>query len=242
MSVAIIIPSRYASTRLSAKSLADLNGKPLFMWVYEACKKVKNVNQVILATDHQLVFNEAKAQKAHVLMTSDTHQSGTDRCAEVASHLSEDYVINVQGDEPFISPELLEHMIEHLASHPHIDILTLYHALHEENDIKDPSKVKLVKDKNGRILYFSRSVIPYQRSENKGDYFKHIGIYAFRREVLMQVAELPQSNLEKTEGLEQLRWIENGFSIYGLETREAPLGIDTKEDLEKARVIAKSRY
>ena len=176
MSVAIIIPSRYSSTRLPAKSLADLNGKPLFMWVYDACKKVRNVNRVIVATDHNDIFNTAKAYNADVLMTSDQHKSGTDRCAELAMKLDETYIINVQGDEPFINPVELERMVEHLIQHPEIDILTMYHPLTDALDVEDTAKVKLTKDINGRILYFSRAPIPYERAKNSESYYKHIGI------------------------------------------------------------------
>lgn len=242
MSVAIIIPSRYSSTRLPAKALADLGGKPLFIWVYEACKKVKNVTRVIIATDHTLIFEEAKARNAEVEMTSSLHQSGTDRCAEVAARIDEDYVINVQGDEPFINPELLEAMVDHLNSHDGIDILTVFHRFTNSDYIEDSSKVKIIKDVNGRILYFSRAAIPYLRHEVNHNYYKHIGIYAFRKKTLMEVAALEPSSLELAEGLEQLRWLENAYSIYGLETEDAPLGIDTMKDLEKAREILKSRY
>jgi 3-deoxy-manno-octulosonate cytidylyltransferase (CMP-KDO synthetase) len=212
------------------------------MWVYDACKKVKNVNRVIIATDHDLIFNEAKSRKADVMMTSSLHQSGTDRCAEVAGKIDEDYIINVQGDEPFINPELLERMVNHLTKNDNIDILTLFHPLSNQQHVEDPSKVKLTKDINGRVLYFSRAPIPYPRTGGIQDYYKHIGIYGFRKYTLMEVADLKPSKLELAEGLEQLRWLENGYSVFGLETSDAPLGIDTPEDLEKAREFAKNHY
>lgn len=242
MSVAIIIPARYASTRLPGKPLADINGKPLIQWVYEACKKVKNADRVILATDNKRIEDLGLSLNATVFLTSVDHQSGTDRCAEVANQIDVDYVVNVQGDEPFIDPNKLEQVVKHLIENPAIEILTLFHAMTDRSEIADPSKVKLTKTKNNKILYFSRSAIPYDREKGASSYYKHVGIYAFKKETLSRLANLPPSNLEISEGLEQLRWLENGFSIHGLEIDDSPMGIDTPEDLEKARVFARNHY
>lgn len=241
MKVAIIIPARFSSTRLPEKALADLGGKPLICWVYDACKKVSNADQVIVATDHQRIKDAVEQRNGAAIMTSDAHRSGTDRCAEVGGSLDVDLVLNVQGDEPFINPEYLEQLIEYMKSDPSIQIATLFHELKSETDLKDPSKVKLTKTKSKRILYFSRSVIPFQRNQSKITYFKHIGIYGFRKSALMDITKLEPTMLEETESLEQLRWLENDFEIYGMEVPDASLGIDTPEDLEKARILLENR-
>ena len=241
MKCAIIIPSRYGSSRLPAKALADIDGKSLVQWVFEACKKVSNANKVIIATDHPLIEKAAQDFGADVMMTSSAHQSGTDRCAEVAQNLDVDFIINVQGDEPFIDPKTIEVMIRMLGSNPKIEILTLFHKMRGQDEIADPSKVKLVLDNCGRVLYFSRSPIPYQTALDSGmPFYKHVGLYAFRKEALLSVSKMPVSSLEKAERLEQLRWMENGMSIHGLEIAEATLGVDTPEDLEKARAFARN--
>ncbi|GLR18284.1 3-deoxy-manno-octulosonate cytidylyltransferase [Portibacter lacus] len=242
MTTAIIIPARYASTRLPGKALADINGKPLIQWVFEACKKVKNVDQVILATDHELVFNTAKSFGADAIMTSEDHKSGTDRCAEVAENLDCDYIINVQGDEPFIDPNHLEAMNSYLYENPEIDILTLYHEISAASEILNPSNVKLTKTIDQKVLYFSRAVIPYKRNEQDNPYYKHVGIYAFRKDVLLKLAKLKPSMLENTESLEQLRWLENGYNIYALEIQGTSIGVDTPDDLKEARNFLKNRY
>ncbi|MCL4105790.1 UNVERIFIED_CONTAM: hypothetical protein GTU68_028667 [Idotea baltica] len=242
MTTAIIIPSRYASTRLPGKSLADIKGKPLVQWVFEACKKVENISRVIIATDHDKVFNASKAFGADVRMTSTDHKSGTDRCAEVAESLNCDYIINVQGDEPFIDPTHLQAMNTYLYNHPEIDILTLYHEISEESEILNPSNVKLTKTLKQKVLYFSRSIIPYNRNKSKTPYYKHVGIYAFKKEVLLEIAKLEPSLLENKESLEQLRWLENGYNIYGLEIKGTSIGVDTAQDLEDARNFLENHY
>lgn len=232
----IIVPARYASTRLPGKSLEKINGKPMIQLVYEACKRTNSEVNVIIATDHHKIKQVAENFGAQVVMTSENHVSGTDRCAEVAIGLSSDYIINVQGDEPFINEGDLQAMIQFLSENENVEILTLFHRL-EKNEVADPNKVKLVKDVNNRILYFSRSLIPFPRTESAITYYKHVGVYAFKRATLLRLKELASSPLEISEGLEQLRWLENGYQIYGLEVEEGSLGIDTPEDLEKARSI-----
>ncbi|WP_235298264.1 3-deoxy-manno-octulosonate cytidylyltransferase [Portibacter marinus] len=241
MKAAIIIPSRYASKRLPAKALADIAGKPLVVWVYQACKKVRNAESVIVATDHEMIKKAAKDFGAEVYMTSPEHQSGTDRCAEVAEKLDVEFIINVQGDEPFIDPMQLEKLIKHLIDHPNIEICTLFHQLPKE-EVDDHSKVKLVKTLNDKILYFSRSAIPHDKDDVGPSIYKHVGIYAFRKSTLLEISQLSVSTLEQSEGLEQLRWLENGYDIYGLEINASTMGIDTPEDLIRARNFVKNHY
>lgn len=240
MNTAIIIPARLASERLAEKALLLINDKPVIEWVYEACKTVNIPCEVIIATDHDKIYNLAKNFGAKVVMTSKEHRSGTDRCGEVAAQLENiDFIINVQGDEPFTDPKDLEALIRFFETRPEVSIATLYHQFDESHDPDDPSKVKLVKDINDKILYFSRSKIPFYRNETGQGCLKHIGIYGFRRSTLAELVKLEVSPLESAEGLEQLRWLENGYDIYGIEVDRSTIGIDTQADLDEARNYAK---
>lgn len=240
MKTAIIIPSRLNSSRLSEKALRLIGDKSLIQWVYEACIKVKLADLVIIATDHQKIFDAVLDFGGKVMMTSKDHKSGTDRCAEVAATLQDiDYIINVQGDEPFIDPANLDLFIDEMKKREDASIFTLYHTISEE-EARVPSNVKLVKALDGKILYFSRSMIPFQRDKKISKFLKHVGIYGFDRKTLLEIAQLPPSLLELTESLEQLRWLENGYAIYGIEVATASLGIDTEEDLAKARQMVKN--
>ncbi len=238
MNTTIIIPSRFASVRLPGKSVALIAGKPMVQWVYESCLKINNANDVIIATDHEIVEKVANGFGGKVIMTSAEHVSGTDRCAEVAQDLAADYIINVQGDEPFIDPDQISAMINYLYTNPEIEILTLFQKMDKSKEIQEHSTVKLVKSQNNKILYFSRLPIPFQRNTTNNAYYKHVGIYAFKKEVLMKVSKLKPTILEQTEGLEQLRWLENGFNIFGFEITGNSISIDTPDDLESARTYA----
>lgn len=233
----IIIPARYASTRLPEKAMKIIKGKPVIQWVYKACSKVKDIHEVIIATDHSNIMKAAEGFGAKAMLTSTEHQSGTDRCAEVAEQINADYIINVQGDEPFINPDHINSMINYLLVNKEVNILTLFHEL-PHAEVSNPNSVKLVKDKNNKVLYFSRSPIPYERNSFQEPFLKHVGIYAFKRETLMELSALKASALELAEGLEQLRWLENGLEIYGIQVPGTSISIDTQEDLEKARRYA----
>jgi len=236
-----IIPARYASTRFPAKPLADIGGKTMVQRVYEQVKKCKAISEVIVATDHEEIANTIKGFGGNVSMTSEKHQSGTDRCFEALSNQNEkfDYVVNIQGDEPFINPKQIAELTRLLDGNT--QLATLVKRIDKEEDIFSPNVVKVVFDKNGKAIYFSRSPIPFDRSTAKSmwyqseNYYKHIGIYAYRTNILEKVTKLPVSNLERAESLEQLRWIENGFSIKVSETEYPSIGIDTPEDLEKVK-------
>ncbi|QSE99070.1 3-deoxy-manno-octulosonate cytidylyltransferase [Fulvivirga lutea] len=238
MKIVGIIPARYASTRFPAKALADIGGKPMVQRVFEQASKAHCLSKVIVATDHPDIEKVVKDFGGNVCMTRADHQSGTDRCNEVLlKEAGFDYAINIQGDEPFIDPKQIELLASLLDGDT--ELATLVKKIDSEEELFDPSVVKCVKGVNGQALYFSRSAVPYDRRNAKSDWvgqnnhFKHIGIYAYRTDILKIIANLPPSPLENIESLEQLRWLENGYSIHVAETDIGSIGIDTPEDLKK---------
>ena len=241
-----IIPARYASTRFPAKPLADLGGKSMIQRVYEQVKKSKLVAEVVVATDHAEIFNHVKKFGGNVCMTRESHASGTDRCFEVLTQQKKEfsYVINIQGDEPFIQPEQIDLLAKLLDGNA--EIATLVKKIEDQEHLFNPNVVKAVVSKNKDAIYFSRSPIPHIRNTKENEwllkhtFFKHIGMYAYRRDILKQITGLPISSLEKAESLEQLRWLENGFKISVAETQTETIGIDTPEDLQKALAYLKS--
>ena len=244
----VVIPARYASTRFPAKPLALLGGKPVIQRVYEQVSGV--VENVVVATDDERIYSAVEAFGGRVVMTSTNHKSGTDRCWEAYQKQGEEYdvVINVQGDEPFIAHSQLRAIMACFDDET-TDIATLVKPFAKEDGIEaleNPNSPKVVLDKQSRAIYFSRSVIPYLRGVEreqwleKHTFYKHIGMYAFRTEVLKQVTSLEQSPLELAESLEQLRWLENGYKIgVGISDVETVV-IDTPEDLQKAEEFLKS--
>ena len=242
MRVLAIIPARYASTRFPAKPLAMLGGKPIVQRVYEQVAKA--VERVVVATDDERIYDAVAAFGGEVVMTSTEHRSGTDRCAEAYRKLGyeADIVINVQGDEPFVATEQIQALIECFDDKT-IDIATLVKPFSAEGGIEaleNPNSPKVVLNKKGEAIYFSRSVVPYLRDVERSEwlkhhtFYKHIGIYAFRAKRLGEVTALAQTTLEKAESLEQLRWLENGYKIGVGITDIETIGIDTPEDLERA--------
>ena len=240
-----IIPARYASSRFPGKPLVDIGGKSMIQRVYEQVYKA--IPDVYVATDDQRIFDAVLTFGGKAIMTSDQHKSGTDRCYEAFSKLSEwfDVVINIQGDEPFIQPEQIT-TLQSCFSEPEIDIATLAKLFTEKDSysaLNNPNSPKIVLNKRNEAMYFSRSVIPYLRGAETTDwitlhpYYKHVGIYAYRAEVLKELTDLPQSPLELAESLEQLRWLENGYRIKVGFTDVETVGIDTPDDLEKARLM-----
>ena len=244
-----IIPARYASTRFPAKPLAVLGGKMVIERVYEQVSKC--VEMAVVATDDERIYEAVKGFGGRVVMTSTEHRSGTDRCREAFEKVGyeADIVINVQGDEPFIQPEQIEALKGCFESEA-TQIATLVKPFAEEDGIEaleNPNSPKVVVDEEMHALYFSRSVVPYLRGVERSEwlrhhtFYKHIGIYAFRAEVLKEVTSLPQSSLEKAESLEQLRWLEAGYKIGVGVTNIETIGIDTPEDLECAEAFLKAR-
>ena len=235
MKIAGIIPARYASTRFPGKPLVDIGGKTMIHRVYEQASKATSLNEVIVATDDERIYNEVKRFGGKVVMTAANHQNGTERCAEVALQLDCDVIINIQGDEPFIQPEqinLLASVFTDGTATPDIATLIKEHALDEE--LRNNARIKVVINKHLNALYFSRSIIPFLRDTARADtttYYKHIGIYAFRKAVLADLVKLPPSALEMAESLEQLRWLENGYRIKCAVTTLESVSVDTPEDL-----------
>jgi len=238
MNIIAVIPARYASTRLPAKLMQDLGGKTVITRTYEAAVNTGLFRDVFVVTDSILIYDEIINNGGKAIMSINEHESGSDRIAEAVEHLEVDIVVNVQGDEPFINREPLAKVIEVFRNdfENKIDLASLMVEITEQEDIQNPNNVKVVTDQSGFALYFSRSVIPYPRDPEAGvRYMKHIGIYAFRKAALMAFSRLPMKALEASEKLEQLRYLEYGKRIKMVETKHVGIGIDTAEDLEKAR-------
>ncbi|MEQ8363612.1 MAG: 3-deoxy-manno-octulosonate cytidylyltransferase [Cyclobacteriaceae bacterium] len=240
MKIVGIIPARYASTRFPAKPLADIAGQTMIEWVYSQAKKCSKLDRVIVATDNQKIYNHVKSKGGEVCMTSEDHVSGTDRCAEALTLAKQpfDYVINIQGDEPFIDPrqiDLLASLLDGKA-----ELATLIKKITDADALHNSNIVKVIRNVKNEAIYFSRSPLPHLRNvpkENwfdKQAYFKHIGMYGYRTDILGEITQLASSSLELAESLEQLRWIENGYTIKVAETDIESMGIDTPEDLERA--------
>ena len=238
MKVIAVIPARYASTRFPAKLMQDLVGKTVITRTYEAAVNTNLFDDIFVVTDSDLIFNEIVSQGGKAIMSIKEHESGSDRIAEAVSNLDVDIVINIQGDEPFIDKDSLSKLIQvyKTDSKGEVDLASLMREITAIQDIENPNNVKVVVDQNGFALYFSRSVIPYPRENNVGvRYMQHVGIYAFRKQALMDFYCLPMKSLEASEKLEQLRYLEFGKRIKMVETNHVGIGIDTPEDLEKAR-------
>lgn len=244
-----IIPARYASTRFPAKPLAVLGGKPVIQRVYEQVSGI--FDEAYVATDDERIEAAVKAFGGKVVMTSPNHKSGTDRCYEAFTKVGGGYdvVVNIQGDEPFIQPSQLE-AVKACFEDPTTQIATLVKPFTTDDGfvaLENVNSPKVVVNANMNALYFSRSIIPYQRNADKQDwlaghtYYKHIGLYAYRAEVLKEITSLPQSSLELAESLEQLRWLENGYTIKVGVTQAETIGIDTPEDLERAEEFLKQQ-
>ncbi|PTM13168.1 MAG: 3-deoxy-manno-octulosonate cytidylyltransferase [Bacteroidetes bacterium] len=240
MKIMAIIPARYASTRFPGKPLAIIGGKPMVQRVYEQALQCRQLTAVVVATDDERIRQAVLAFGGEVVMTRDDHPSGTDRIAEVAAQFPEvDIVVNIQGDEPFVQVDQLDQLCAFFAD-PSVAIATLAHPLVTAASIADPNIVKAVFSGTGRALYFSRSPVPYLRGvpvaewAGQEQHFQHLGLYAYRRDVLLAITQLPPSPLERAESLEQLRWLEAGYPIYIGVTPTKSLGIDTPEDLQQA--------
>jgi len=238
-----IIPARYHSTRLPGKPLVDIAGKPMIQHVYENSRRATVLERVLVATDDPRILKVVQGFGGEAVMTSAEHPTGSDRIAEVARGLDAEVVVNIQGDEPFVSPRMLEEVVGPLFEDPQLPMCTLMHPI-PERAYADPGVVKVVTDLKGNALYFSRSLIPYPRVRQGHRAFEHIGIYAYRREFLLTYTQLPPSPLERSESLEQLRVLENGYRLRVVLTQAAdyiPLSVDTPEDLQRARDLAREQ-
>lgn len=241
MKIIGIIPARYASSRFPGKPLVDIGGKSMIQRVYEQVKSCASLSEVVVATDDSRIEEHVRSFAGNVLMTSSSHESGTDRCAEVVSKVSGfDVAINIQGDEPFINPLQIE-LLCSLFSESDTDIGTLIKRIESLEDLFNENTPKVIVSKQKQALYFSRQTIPFLRNEDRSDwlrkhtYYKHIGVYGYRVEVLREITKLPLSSLEKAEALEQLRWIENGYRVKVAETEFDTVAVDKPDDLETIR-------
>ena len=237
MKVLCVIPARYASTRLPGKPLKDIAGKPMVVRVYERASQAGLVNETLVATDDERIKTAVEAAGGKAMLTRADHATGTDRLAEVAEAYPEvDLIVNVQGDEPLIDPGLIDDLAGLFEGEPELAMATVKTEIEDEAEQKNPNNVKVVCDKAGYALYFSRSLMPYPRKGGCPVY-KHIGIYAYRRDFLLKYAKMEPTPLEKAESLEQLRALENGFRIKVVETKASFVGVDTPEDLERVNEI-----
>jgi len=243
MKVYGIIPARYGSTRLPAKVLADIAGKPLIQWVYERARKSPSLDRLVVATDDERIYERVRSFGGEVLETSPAHPSGTDRVCEAARILraqDEDLIVNIQGDQPLFESAMIDELVEPLRNDPSINMGALVYPVRTPEELANPSVVKVVFDRKGFALYFSRSPMPYVIStSSQPRYYKHIGPYAYRMEFLTKFTRMERGVLEQGESLEQLRALEHGYRIKVVETKFDSQEVDTSEDLEKVRKIMK---
>lgn len=240
MKVVAIIPARFESTRLPEKMLKEIAGQSILYRVFQQALKANVFDDIIVATDHKVIFDHCTSHNVNVEMTSSEHISGTDRIAEVGIKIDADIFLNIQGDEPFIEVECIQSLVA-LLKKENVLIGTLCKKIIDETSVFDYNIVKLVRDINDKVLYFSRQAIPchreipYREWHKMSTYYQHLGLYGFKRKALLEIVKLKPSELELSEKLEQLRWLENGYSIHCKEVKSNSFGIDTQEDLDKAR-------
>ena len=237
MNVLGVIPARYHSTRLPGKPLLMIGAKPMIQWVYEAAKTTALIDELVVATDDQRIYDVVVDFGGKAEMTATDLPTGTDRLAEVARRYQTELVVNIQGDEPLIQGSVIDSIIRPLLEDPGLPMSTAKVCLTDSEQIKEASVVKVVTAENGDALYFSRSPIPYPRNAGQAVYWKHIGLYGYRKEFLLKYIGLPQSQLELAESLEQLRVLSNGYRIKVVEVEQDSVGVDTQEDLERVRAL-----
>ncbi len=235
MRVAGVIPARYRSKRFDGKALALLGGRPMIQHVYEKARRASRLAELVVATDDERIANVIQGIGGKALMTSPDHPSGTDRVAEAAAAIEADVVVNIQGDEPFISAKAIDQAVEPFLEREDVEMTTLMRTIEDEETLRDPNVVKVVVDREGFALYFSRSPIPFARRSERFQAYEHIGLYAYRKDFLLAFARLAPTELEYTEGLEQLRAIEHGYRILAVATtHHVGVSVDTPADLAKA--------
>lgn len=245
MKIIAVIPARFASKRFPDKLMQDLVGKTVILTTYHAAVATELFDDVFVVTDSDIIFNEIQSNGGKAIMSVKEHLSGSDRIAEAVANMDVDVIINVQGDEPFIEKRPLQELIDVFRNdvNNEVDLASLMRNITDKEAIDNPNNVKVVADQIGRALYFSRSVIPYPRDENAGvRYFQHIGVYGFRKQALLDFYALPMKSLEASEKLEQLRYLEFGKHIQMVETTHEGIGIDTPEDLERARKVVRESH
>lgn len=241
MSIIGIIPARWGSTRFEGKVLAPINGKPMLQHVWERAKKSKWLDAIIVACDDKRVLAAAQSFGAKAVMTKSDHISGSDRIAEAVKNLKVNIVVNIQGDEPLIDPKVIDNLARALSKDKNCQMATVIKVLDKKEELDNPNVVKVIVDNQHNALYFSRSVIPYNRGQEKVTYYKHLGIYAYRKNFLLKFTKLPKSKLENIEKLEQLRALEAGYKIKTVLTQHETIGVDTLEDLKRVQSLLASK-
>lgn len=236
-----VIPARLESSRFPRKLLQTIGTKPLLQYVYENAKKATRVGRVIIACDHDLLKKSVESFSGEAILTSPNHASGTERIAEVARSLQCKYIVNLQGDEPLMSGEVIDQVVSALERDLSCVMSTACVRKNDPEEYRNPNVVKVTKDKNGWALYFSRSPVPHDRDGKSNEFFKHLGIYGYRREFLLQFPNLASSSLEQREKLEQLRALENGYRIKVIETVHDSIGVDTEADFHQVRELLTSK-
>ena len=237
-----VIPARYSSTRLPGKPLKDICGKPMICRVYERAKLSKLADEIIVATDDERILQAVEKNFGRAMMTRADHKTGTDRLAEVAENFPDaEVIVNVQGDEPLIEASLIDELIGEFSHDKNLQMATVATELFAEEEMENPNNVKVVIDKKNNALYFSRSLIPFPRNSGKAKVYKHIGIYAYRRNFLLDYAKMEPTELEQAESLEQLRALENGFKIRVIKSNCKFIGVDTEEDLRLVNEIYRTQ-
>ncbi|MBI5091618.1 MAG: 3-deoxy-manno-octulosonate cytidylyltransferase [Candidatus Hydrogenedentes bacterium] len=244
--VAGLIPARYGSTRLPGKALELIRGKPMIQRVYERCQKSEVLDVVAVATDDKRIADAVRAWGGEAIMTAAEHPSGTDRLAEAVRAIEADIVVNIQGDQPFINPVMIDEAVQPLIEEESVEMSTVIHPIHRTEDLENVGVVKTVVDRVGNALYFSRSLIPYPRQAVPHTVYEHVGLYVYRKDFLIKLAALPPTILEQVESLEQLRVLEYGYRIRCVETRCADhefsgFSVDTLEDLQRAEAMLRER-
>lgn len=232
-----VIPARFSSTRFEGKVLADLAGKPMVQHVWERAKEARLLNDLIIATDDQRVAKVVEGFGGKVMLTSVDQPSGTDRLAEVVNPIDVKIVVNIQGDEPLVHPTMIDELVRALSEDESVVMATIIKRITKKEELIDPNIVKVVVDRFGNALYFSRSPIPFEKGELAKVFYKHLGLYAYTKDFLFTFTNLPKSNLEAAESLEQLRALENNYKIKTIETKFETVGVDTPEDLERAKMF-----
>jgi 3-deoxy-manno-octulosonate cytidylyltransferase (CMP-KDO synthetase) len=239
-----VIPARYGSSRFEGKVLADIGGKPMIQWVYERAKQSKTLDELFVAVDDPRVQSVVEGFGGKAILTGAHHKSGTDRIAEVVEKMAADIIVNIQGDQPLIDPNMIDEAVLPMIDNPEIQMSTLKREI-EQDEFDDPGVVKVVVDENDFALYFSRSLIPYPLYEENMRVYEHVGLYVYRKDFLLEISKMPQGYLEKIESLEQLRVLEKGYKILVVETKMdkvTGISVDTPEDLEKVeRLINKMK-
>ena len=243
LNVVAVIPARYASTRLPGKPLAQIAGRPMIQHVVERVQLAQTVARAVVATDDERIKRAVEGFGGEALLTRADHRCGTDRVAEVAAHLPAEIYVNIQGDEPLIDPGTIDAVVSEMLEDESVQVATPCSAITEKNDIMDPNVTKVVRDFDGNALYFSHAPLPWVRDKDRvvaAKFWKHIGLYAFRRDALLEFPTLPPGELERIEQLEQLRWLENGFRIRVVETQYEALSVDVAEDIQRVEQVLRS--